>query len=178
MNLMRGFVCLVLFVCFSVGIEVKCSVGTIQGFTKENADCFLGIPYAHATRLRSSSYLETLGKDPFPGLSFGAACPQKCNLGFNVTCGTQRSEDCLFINVFRPSATKEEEQLLPVILFVPGGDFIQGSGGNEQFDASEFVSNEDVVFVTMNYRLGALGFLVLDDNTELNFGVGDQVSKV
>merc|ERR1719436_2305237 len=69
------------------------------------------------------------------------------------------SEGCLFLNIFTTKSNMENmaHKLVPVMLWVHGGGFMGGSGS--QYNGSNFVSQyEPVVMVTVNYRLGALGF--------------------
>jgi para-nitrobenzyl esterase len=66
------------------------------------------------------------------------------------------SEDCLYLNVW--TAAKSPADKLPVIVYVPGGGFTTGSGSALVFDGESF-ARKGIVPVTINYRLGALGFL-------------------
>lgn len=86
-----------------------------------------------------------------------------------------RSEDCLTLNVFAPAAPAPPR---PVVVWIHGGSFSSGNGGN--YDAAGLVERGDIVFVAINYRLGAFGFLNLDDalggdeRTVHNAGLLDQ----
>lgn len=82
-------------------------------------------------------------------------------------------EDCLILNIFTPLTV---EKLLPVIFYIHGGSFIMGSGSTKGFAP---LVEKDVIVVTINYRLGALGFLCL--NTEEapgNAGLKDQIAAL
>lgn len=81
--------------------------------------------------------------------TYGASCPQD-------GAGAQ-SEDCLFLNVYAPSAAKRGSNL-PVLVFVHGGAFLSGNGSI--YDATSMVAENNIIVVTLNYRLGALGLLV------------------
>ena len=105
----------------------------------------------------------------------------------------EAKEDCLFLNVYAPTATLPTATSpaangagtggLPVMVYFPAGQFMWGSGNDgENFNAPQTVAGEQVILVTMNYRLGALGFLALDElrsrdtvsNSTGNYGVQDQ----
>ncbi|GAB4007822.1 hypothetical protein GCM10029992_62580 [Glycomyces albus] len=82
------------------------------------------------------------------------------------------SEDCLFLNMYTPA---DADGTAPVIVYVPGGGFVSGEGA--AYDPTRFVERSGAVVVTVNYRLGALGFLAhpeLDDPDAGNFGLADQ----
>ncbi|PWY69698.1 alpha/beta-hydrolase [Aspergillus heteromorphus CBS 117.55] len=86
------------------------------------------------------------------------------------------SEDCLFINVFRPSAATAQGKL-PVWLFIQGGGYADNSNAN--YNGTQVIqeSGDGLVFVTFNYRVGALGFLASDrvrQDGDLNAGLLDQ----
>ena len=82
----------------------------------------------------------------------GASCPQD---GFATP--PAQSEDCLFLNVYIPSAAKLASKL-PVLFWIHGGALVSGSGA--QYDPSIMIAENDLIVVTINYRLGALGWLV------------------
>ena len=94
------------------------------------------------------------------------------------------SEDCLYLNVFTPAGAANavametddsQRQRLPVMVWLHGGAFQQGSAARPEYNARRLAQEERVVVVTVNYRLGALGFLV---SSELglygNYGLMDQ----
>lgn len=93
----------------------------------------------------------------------------------NVTV-SEKEEDCLFINVFSPSgATKNSK--LPVWVFFQGGGYAQNSNANYNGTTVIEESGDNIVFVTLNYRVGALGFLASErvrENGDLNVGLLDQ----
>ncbi|MEH2487848.1 carboxylesterase/lipase family protein [Bradyrhizobium sp. AZCC 2230] len=86
-------------------------------------------------------------------------------------------EDCLTLNVFRPFGV---DGPLPVMVFIHGGDFIAGTASDPLFDGSRF-AQAGLIVVTLNYRLGALGWLTrpaLSDGGSGNFGLMDQVTAL
>jgi para-nitrobenzyl esterase len=87
-----------------------------------------------------------------------------------------QSEDCLFLNVFTPAC---DDGRRPVMFWLHGGGFTIGSGSSAGYDGTRFAAQHDVVIVTINYRLGALGFLDLGElegyECSANAGLLDQV---
>ena len=91
------------------------------------------------------------------------------------------SEDCLFLNVFAPKNAAEGDRL-PVIVYFHGGSFTGGSGHEKHFDGPVWPA-KGVIGVTVNYRLGPLGFLCLPELKEEagktgNYGLYDQLTAV
>jgi para-nitrobenzyl esterase len=89
------------------------------------------------------------------------------------------SEDCLFLNVFAPAKT---EGKLPVLVYIHGGGFTGGCGHEKHFDEPIWPS-KGVIGVTLNYRLGPLGFAVLPELNEEagktgNYGLYDQLTAI
>ena len=129
-------------------LVVSTDKGSLKGIEKTATRQFLGIPYA-AKPMRWQAPAEA---GPWAGLrdasSFGANCAQPDTpFGF-----VSDSEDCLFLNVYRPTG----DGPFPVMVWIHGGALQYGEGS--AYDPSQMVA-EGVVVVTLNYRLGALGFL-------------------
>jgi para-nitrobenzyl esterase len=95
---------------------------------------------------------------------------------------TESSEDCLTLNVWTPAAGDGPRR--PVLVWIHGGGFVFGSGGQVPYDGTGLSTLGDVVVVTLNYRLGALGFLALPALAEEeggvcgNFGLLDQIAAL
>ena len=105
--------------------------------------------------------------DVKPALESGSRCPQ---LNF-LTGEYLGEEDCLYLNVHIP--WKYVKENLPVMVYIHGGGYLDGGGDNY---GAKYFMDEDVVFVTINYRLGALGFLSTGDEVVTgNMGMKDQV---
>ena len=85
-------------------------------------------------------------------LAYGPACPQR---GKEVTTV---SEDCLFLNLWTPGA---DRALRPVMVYIHGGAYSTGSGSSPLYDGTRLALRGDVVVVTLNHRLGPLGYLSL-----------------
>lgn len=110
-------------------------------------DAYLGIPYARAERWEAPVVLAWEKRDTSKR---GPACPQPEE-------GVHRdtSEDCLNLNVWTPYGARKA----PVFVWIHGGGFYQGSGGDSLYDGERFARRTGAVVVTINYRLGALGFI-------------------
>jgi para-nitrobenzyl esterase len=88
--------------------------------------------------------------------------------------------DCLYLNVWTPATTGSR----PVLVWIPGGSFVEGSGSQPWYDPSELCRRGDVVVVSLNYRLGAFGWLYLDElggealGAASNCGLRDQIAAL
>ncbi|WP_026924166.1 carboxylesterase/lipase family protein [Glycomyces arizonensis] len=150
---------------------VETSSGWLRGTVEEGRRTFLGVPYA-APPVGERRWRAAEPVEPWPGVRDatepGSMCPQ---LDWTVG-GLAGSEDCLFLNVDVPS---DAPGPLPVMVYLHGGGLISGQGAS--YDPARIVEGGDVIVVTVNYRLGALGFLAhpgLDDPFAGNFGLADQ----
>lgn len=140
---------------------------------------FLGIPYAEAPEgpLRwRPPVARAPWSAPLAADAFGARCPQ--NSGPEAATTTPMAEDCLSLNVWTPAA---DDAGRAVFVFIHGGAFTTGSsaaehvaGGPYLYDGARFAASQDVVVVTLNYRLGALGFLAGLGDLRGNYGLLDQ----
>ena len=129
--------------------------GKLVGTTCE----YLGIPYAKPP----TGALRFMPPQPADGwtstrdaTAFGAGCPQAAT-GFGAAGTT--AEDCLSVNVYTPQHTPAKP--LPIMVFIYGGAFTSGS--SSLYDGRPLSEKGPVVLVSMNYRLGALGFLALPE---------------
>lgn len=132
---------------------------------------FLGIPYAESTagdNRWAAPVPKAPWEEPIRATSFGAVCPQP-NLPEGVPAP---SEDCLSINVWAPQGVDSLSNL-PVMVFIYGGAYLTGSSAFPVYDGA-YLAAQDVVVVTFNYRVGALGFLSGVDGLEGNYGILDQ----
>lgn len=93
-------------------------------------------------------------------VEFGAISPQPEQPAIPMGPGAHADEDCLFLNVWAPSTVSPGDRK-PVMVWVHGGAYVFGSGSQPLYDGAATVAGGDVVLVTVNYRLGALGFLDL-----------------
>ena len=163
------------------GPQVAVAGGVVEGRTVEGVSSFLGIPYAAApfgaNRMRppqpadawdgvraATGYGPTVPKGDYP--------PQYQPLFPEVVIP---GEECLNLNVWTPNPTSEGAPL-PVLVWIHGGSFMNGSGSVSQYDGRAF-ARDGVVCVTINYRLAAEGFLYLGDDVA-NLGLLDQLAAL
>jgi len=135
-------------------------------------ESFLGIQYATQERFSPSEMAVPAG-GVVTATEFGDACftPSPKN-DFSV------SEDCLNLNIWRPSGANEDNTL-PVIVWIHGGGFITESAVMTKYDGSKFSGNEDIIFVSIDYRLGIFGYLQRDmTGTGGMNGILDQVEAL
>src|SRR5215470_19969599 len=135
---------------------VATDLGPVRGVATGTMQEFLGIPYAAAPvgDLRWRPPQEPARWNGVrDATSFGPHCPQVA-----TPYGTpSTTEDCLFLNVFTPDKTNVgDPHILPVMFWIHGGGLFLGE--SDGYDPSRLVAR-DVVVVTINYRLGELGFL-------------------
>jgi para-nitrobenzyl esterase len=139
-------------------LTVRVHEGALEGKLVEGTREFLGIPYAKPPvgELRFAPPEPSAHwRGVRSAVAFGPSCPQ--NPGALSAPGPQ-SEDCLSLNVYTPAQTgKKKNKKLPVMVFIHGGAFV--AGGSVQYDGKKLSEEGNVVVVTLNYRLGALGFL-------------------
>ena len=153
---------------------VKTSSGAVRGTTRDQVRQYFGIPYA-APPVGPLRWRAPQPAASWTGVreaaKFGATCAQLKTLGDFADPST--SEDCLFINVFAPEKKGAKK---PVMAWIHGGGLTVGQ--SDGHDGSGLAAQEDVVVVTLNYRLGVLGFLAhpaLDDGGKaVNLGLLDQ----
>ncbi|KAL5363150.1 Alpha/Beta hydrolase protein [Aspergillus floccosus] len=137
-------------------------------------DQFLGMRYAQAPvgdlRFRAPQEPESHSEEQ-EASQFGALC-----LGTGQQPSNGLDEDCLFVDVFRPSSATTESNL-PVLVYIQGGGY--AAMGNPNYNGTEIIqySSGNMVVVMFNYRVGVLGFLASDklsDDADLNVGLLDQ----
>ncbi len=165
--------------------QVKTTSGAVQGTTVRDGAIrvFKGIPYA------APPVGELRWQAPRPAVSwqgvrdasrFGPACLQ--GRVFGDISFEDVSEDCLTLNIWTPA--KSGADRLPVMVWIHGGGFQAGAGGEPRHDGEAF-ARKGVVLVTVNYRLGVFGFLAHPEltresgrNASGNYGMLDQVAAL
>ena len=160
--------------------------GAIRGSRGSGVRFYLGIPYAAppvgALRWRA----------PQPVLrwegvrdctAYGPSAPQQPGLEFGPLRVGETSEDCLYLNVWTPARSPGDE--LPVMVWIHGGSFTSGSGSMGIYSGETVAEAGGVVVVTINYRLGALGFLAhpalsaeSPQGVSGNYGLLDQIAAL
>ena len=168
-------------------VNVTLAKGDLVGEKQDNGTVrFLGIPYAQPPvgdlRFRPPQDVEAWS-GVMSAATLPPLCQQQVNGDFLTTAEAENgmSEDCLYLNVIAP----ENADSLPVIVWIHGGGLVAGAGSLKPDDGEELVSAEDVIFVSINYRLGALGYLVADElineseyGVAGNYGALDQVAAL
>ncbi|XP_053396830.1 putative inactive carboxylesterase 4 [Mercenaria mercenaria] len=183
LKLCSVFICFIAFaVVLAQEITVSTTVGVITGTTEAatfdgntyNVKQFLGIPYAKPPvgelRFKKPEPLPRL-QSPFRATKFGFICPQIILPGEPLV-GVQ-DEDCLHLNIFIPTQAPDNSDGHAVMVWIHGGAFILGS--SDEYDAKILAGFGNVIVVTINYRLGPLGFFsTMDSSCPGNFGLWDQ----
>ncbi|OUS26272.1 hypothetical protein A9Q99_18750 [Gammaproteobacteria bacterium 45_16_T64] len=157
------------------------ALGVLQGIDRDDHVEFRGIPYA-APPVNEKRFQPPHPVEAWEGIKradrFGDASLQEDTSLFGVG---NTSEDCLYLNVWTPSADNKKR---PVMVWIHGGGFLSGSGSQLIYRGRELCINGDMVVVTINYRLGALGFLDLtqhfgdDLSVSTNNGLRDQIAAL
>ena len=148
-------------------ITVASTGNEYVGFRNQKSFRFLGIPYANrAARFTYPSLYSPKGQT-IQATAYGSQCAQ----------ASSGSEDCLFLNIQTPYIPKvgSKKDLRPVMFWIHGGGFVGGTGADSGSDGGQLASREDIVVVTINYRLSTLGFLAVPGtNITGNYGIADQ----
>jgi para-nitrobenzyl esterase len=133
---------------------VTIDTGPIIGRVRDSVESFFGIPYAAPPtgQLRFSAPAPVAPwSTPRVTDRHGMSCPQP-GAEERLTV----AEDCLYLNVWVPESAGAQ---LPVFVYLHGGAFVNGSGSEPRFDGARFAKRERAIVVTLNYRLGPLGFM-------------------
>jgi para-nitrobenzyl esterase len=170
--------------------QVQTTAGTIEGSTENGIASFKGVPFA-APPVGDLRWRPPQPLAPWQGIrkatEFAASCMQ-IKLGERLPwtkefmVQNQIGEDCLYLNIWTPRLKAGAN--LPVILFIHGGGYVEGSGAVEVYNGIN-LAPKGVVVVTINYRLGVFGFLAhpeltaeSDHHASGNYGMLDQVAAL
>ncbi|XP_070541617.1 cAMP-regulated D2 protein-like [Ptychodera flava] len=153
--------------------------GKVEGLYLEEARVFYGVPYAQpptgANRWKSPQAVQTWSPKVLQAKTPPPGCPQQCMNPPHV-CPNKTNENCLFLNFFTPlDATSSSK--LPVMVYIHGGNFRDGVGANDLQDGRYLANHTNTIVGSINYRVGALGFLVAGKGAEAargNYGIEDQ----
>jgi para-nitrobenzyl esterase len=173
----------------SAGTRIRIDTGEVVGKFQLNSAvrAFLGVPFA-APPVGALRWKPPQPAAPWPtaraATSYGAQCMQpgrsKTSVYYEYAGDQPSSEDCLFLNVWAPSETGFGK--LPVLVWIYGGGFQQGSAANPTFDGARLAARGAIV-ISINYRVGIFGFLAHPELTAEspqhasgNYGLLDQVA--
>ncbi|EFN66414.1 Esterase FE4 [Camponotus floridanus] len=160
--------------------RVKTLSGALKGYYKisqygRKYEAYEGIPYA------SPPVGELRFKPPrpipawigeLPAMKFGSPCIQYAQSPSDLADNVEGAEDCLYLNIYVPIRNKTEKISMPVLFWIHGGAFQLGSG---TIYGATYLMDSDVILVTINYRLGPMGFLSTEDEVVPgNMGLKDQ----
>lgn len=159
---------------------IQIDSGPISGKNEDGVRTFLGIPYA-AAPVGTLRWKPPQKIPPWKQVRdctvFGPSCPQP-----RQQAAGEFSEDCLYLNVWSPAERADSK--LPVMVWIHGGAFNFGSGSQPEYNGRN-LAQKNVVVVTLNYRLGPLGFFVhpllskeSDHGTSGNYGLLDQIAAM
>ena len=165
---------------------VQTNKGKIEGTFENGLYIFRGIPYA-APPVGALRWMPPKPATAWKGVrqatTFGSISPQNTMI-FTIMPAEEpepQSEDCLYLNIYTPGLDNKKR---PVMVWIHGGAFSHGSGSQAMFRNGSLAKRGDVVLVTINYRLGILGFLNLKQITggkipaTGNEGLLDQVASL
>ncbi len=152
--------------------------GKIQGIHENGLDIFKGIPFAEAP-INDLRFCPPVKKKIWEGVlevtEFGPTSPQP-DSEFRSLLGElpTANEDCLNLNIWTPGS---DNQKRPVMFWIHGGSFDWGGGATKFYNGTALAKHGNVVVITINYRLGALGYSYIPDLTA-NAGQLDQVAAL
>lgn len=165
---------------------VRIDDGPLRGHAVDGVERFLGIPFA------APPVGDLRWRPPAPPVRwrgerdaslYGADCAQKPFIGDDAPLATTPSEDCLFINVWRPETKVKKKR--PVMVWVHGGGFVNGGTSPAIYDGAPMARNGDVIVVSANHRLGRFGFFAHPALTmeagggpTANYGFMDQIAAL
>ncbi len=170
--------CLMTSVHAQTPAGVTVESGALAGIESNGVRAFLGVPYAAAPvgelRWKAPQAVATW-KGTRDARQYAAACPQPDDKMYGLTPKVQ-SEDCLNLNVWAPAKT---DKPLPVMVWLHGGANRMGAGSIAFYDGSR-LAPRGVIVVTLNYRLGYLGFFAHEalEDGGANYALLDQIAAL
>lgn len=165
---------------------VQTRYGRLEGRTEDDLHVFRGVPYAQQP-VGDLRFRAPRPPEPWNGVreavEYGPSTIQHYEDGLELLGMDARptSEACLTLNVWTPSL---DDAKRPVMVWIHGGSYVAGSGNERLYDGQHLARRGDVVVVTINYRVGALGFLWHDsliddqDTRSGNYGTRDQLAAL
>ncbi len=169
--------------------EVKVQTGTLRGLDENGVEAFLGVPYAQPP-VGPLRWHAPAAPKPWQNVRDATRLAPACLQPFTAPTGPygpeflvrgEKSEDCLYLNIWRPAASGEKR---PVYVFIHGGSFRGGAGSVPVYNGSG-LARQGAVVVNLNYRLGIFGFFAHPDLTRTspigqsgNYGLLDQIAAL
>jgi para-nitrobenzyl esterase len=158
---------------------VETTAGKVRGQTLDRVDVFKGIPYA-APPLGELRFRPPAPVTPWSAvrdaLDYGPSCPQPSSRPQGWSQEPALSEDCLYLNVWTPPGDRAARR--PVLVWFHGGGFSIGSGSWPVYDGAALAHRGDAVVVTVNHRLGILGYLHLAEIGGADFASSGNVGML
>jgi para-nitrobenzyl esterase len=165
---------------------VNAPAGPVRGEALDGVNVFRGLPYALPPtgwrRWRPPAEMPAW-RQTRDATQFGAACHQPVSRGESIYAGEAptMSEDCLFLNVWAPKDARNA----PVFVWIHGGALTTGASNEAMYDGARLAAEQGLVVVSINYRLGVLGYLAHPElsaesrrNISGNYGLQDQIAAL
>lgn len=166
--------------------RVTAPVGAVEGVQQGGVRIFRGIPYAQPP-VGGLRWKPPVAAPDWQGVrkatAFGPACvqPRNRNAGIYTNPLDRVSEDCLTLNIWAPEGGRD----LPVFVWIHGGALVAGYSHETMYDGARMAQRGNIVVVSINYRLGILGYLAhpelsaeSQDGVSGNYGLLDQISAL
>ncbi|HEX2214936.1 MAG TPA: carboxylesterase family protein, partial [Mycobacterium sp.] len=161
-------------------VRAKIAPGTVEGFTRDGVHRWRAIPYAKPP-VGPLRYRAPQPVQPWPGVRYchglGNCAPQQRMYTMLAPGRYQpQSEDCLTLNVVVPAdvTPNRDDAALPVMVFIHGGGYLLGSSATPIYDGAS-LARKGCVYVSVNYRLGALGCLDLSSLSTPDIRIDDNL---
>jgi para-nitrobenzyl esterase len=166
----------------STAVLVRTRQGMVAGLTVGKVEQFRGVPYA-APPLADLRWRAPLPPKPYSGTLQATKFPAPCVQSRVVADLPAPNEDCLYLNLYRPTGSKEGKKM-PVLIYFHGGGFAAGTGSAR--DGVELAAGNDMIVIMPNYRLGSFGWLGLSQldaetangSSSGNYGLLDMLASL
>jgi len=168
----------------SLGPVAQTTAGKVRGYNAGPVKCFKGIPYGADTS-GTNRFMPPQPPAPWSGVrdatQFGDQAPQGADVGLIHEWGvaidrSPKSENCLVLNLWTSGLADGARR--PVMVWFHGGGYARGSGGWSAYDGTNLARKHDVVFVAVNHRLNAFGFLYLGELGDERFADSGNVGML